>query len=111
MRRAARDAAALAEGLKAVELSPSANYALLRDEPPEALALALALGVSAGPILEWSWRLRHVKLDITGDDLVAAGVEPGPALGRALSETLRAKLDGEVDGRDEELRYALRVAR
>jgi tRNA nucleotidyltransferase (CCA-adding enzyme) len=111
VRRAARDAAALAEGLRAVELSPSAIYALLRDEPPEALALALALGVSPEPILEWSSRLRHVKLDITGDDLVAAGVEPGPALGRALSETLRAKLDGEVDGRDEELRYALRVAR
>jgi hypothetical protein len=32
-------------------------------------------------------------------------------LGRALSETLRAKLDGDVSGRDEELRYALKVAR
>ena len=52
-----------------------------------------------------------VRLDITGDDLIAAGVEPGPALGRALSETLRAKLDGEVEGREDELRYALQVAR
>jgi hypothetical protein len=43
--------------------------------------------------------------------LIAAGVEPGPMLGRALSETLRAKLDGEVDGREDELRYALQVAR
>jgi tRNA nucleotidyltransferase (CCA-adding enzyme) len=110
VRRAARDAAALVEGLRAVELSPSAIYALLRDEPAEGLALALALGVAPEPILEWSTRLRFVRLDITGDDLIAAGVEPGPALGRALSETLRAKLDGEVDGRDEELRYALQVA-
>jgi tRNA nucleotidyltransferase (CCA-adding enzyme) len=110
-RRAARDAAALVEGLRAVELSPSAIYALLRDEPAEALALALALGVGPEPILDWSTRLRFVRLDITGDDLIAAGVEPGPALGRALSETLRAKLDGEIDGREAELRYALQVAR
>jgi len=111
VRRAGRDAAALVEGLRAVELSPSAIYALLRDEPAEALALALAMGVAPEPILEWSSRLSRVRLDITGDDLIAAGVEPGPALGRALSETLRAKLDGEVDGRDDELRYALQVAR
>jgi tRNA nucleotidyltransferase (CCA-adding enzyme) len=111
VRRAARDAAALVEGLRAVELSPSAIYALLRDEPAEALALALALGVGPEPILDWSTRLRFVRLDITGDDLIAAGIEPGPALGRALSETLRAKLDGEIDGREEELRYALQVAR
>lgn len=111
VRRAARDAAALVEGLRAVELSPSAIYALLRDEPAEALALALALGVAPEAILDWASRLRFVRLDITGDDLIAAGIEPGPALGRALSETLRAKLDGEVEGRDEELRYALQVAR
>jgi tRNA nucleotidyltransferase (CCA-adding enzyme) len=110
--RAARDARALAEGLgPGVELSPSGIYALLRDEPPEALALALALGVRPEPVLDWASRLQFVRLDITGDDLIAAGVEPGPALGRALSETLRAKLDGEVEGREDELRYALQVAR
>jgi tRNA nucleotidyltransferase (CCA-adding enzyme) len=109
--RAARDAPALAEGLRAVTLSASAIHALLHDEPPEALALALALGGPPGPIMAWATSLRHVRLDITGDDLVAAGVEPGPALGRALAETLRAKLDGEVSGRDEELKLALELAR
>jgi tRNA nucleotidyltransferase (CCA-adding enzyme) len=109
--RAARDAPALAEGLRAVTLSASAIHALLHDEPPEALALALALGAPPGPIMAWATSLRHVRLDITGDDLVAAGIEPGPALGRALAETLRAKLDGEVSGRDEELKLALELAR
>lgn len=109
--RAARDAPALAEGLRAVELSASARYALLHDEPPEALALALALGAPPEPILDYASRLRFVRLDITGDDLIAAGVEPGPVMGRALAQTLRAKLDGEVAGRDDELRYALQAAR
>jgi hypothetical protein len=38
-------------------------------------------------------------------------VQEGPALGRALEETLRRKLDGLVDGRDDELRTALELAR
>ncbi len=35
---------------------------------------------------------------------------PGPAVGAALEETLRRTLDGDVQGRDEQLELALRVA-
>jgi hypothetical protein len=52
-----------------------------------------------------------VHLEITGKDLLDAGVPESPILGIALAETLKRKLDGELDGRDEELRYALEVAR
>ena len=52
-----------------------------------------------------------MRLEITGKDLVDAGVPESRALGNALEETLRKKLDGELAGRDEELRYALEVAR
>ena len=52
-----------------------------------------------------------MRLEVTGDDLIAAGVPESPAIGRALDETLRRKLDGEVAGRDDELRMALAVAR
>jgi len=86
-------------------------HARLKDEPPEALALALALGAPPAPILRFVGELRHVRLEIGGDDLLAAGVPPSPALGRALEETLRRKLDGELGGRDEELRTALELAR
>jgi tRNA nucleotidyltransferase (CCA-adding enzyme) len=48
---------------------------------------------------------------VTGDDLLAAGIPPSPAVGRALEETLRRKLDGEVSGREEELALALEIAR
>ncbi|MEA2397858.1 MAG: hypothetical protein QOK25_1414 [Thermoleophilaceae bacterium] len=107
---AARQGPGLVPALKA-DPPPSAVHALLRCEPAETLALALALGAPAGPILRFLADLRDVHLEVTGDDLVAAGVPSSPAIGRALDETLRRKLDGEVSGRDDELRMALDIAR
>lgn len=108
--RAARHAPELAEELRR-DLLPSRLRKLLDGEPPEALALALALGAPAGPILDFISRLSGVRLEITGADLLAAGLPESPVLGRALEETLVRKLDGEVAGRDDELRVALSIAR
>jgi hypothetical protein len=52
-----------------------------------------------------------VAIDIRGEDLLAAGVPEGPAIGHGLAAALRMKLDGEISGREEELRAALEVAR
>jgi tRNA nucleotidyltransferase (CCA-adding enzyme) len=93
------------------ELAPSAVHAVLSCEPPEALALALARGAPGDPVLRYLADLRGVRLEITGHDLVAAGVPESPELGRALEETLRRKLDGEVSGREQELELALALAR
>jgi tRNA nucleotidyltransferase (CCA-adding enzyme) len=110
--RAARTAQGLARALAEDACPrPSDLRRLLDAEPAEALALALALGAAAEPISHYLDSLRDVRLDINGDDLVAAGIPPSPALGRALDETLARKLDGEVSGRDEELRLALSLAR
>ena len=108
--RAARAAPGIAAELRGEERA-SRIHALLRDEPPEALALALALGAPPAPILRFVSELRQVRLEISGADLLAAGVPESPAVGRALAETLRRKLDGEVSGRDDELRTALELAR
>ena len=83
---------------------PRSCAALLGREPLEALALAMALGAPSEPILRWVSELAARALEITGADLLAAGVPEGPAVGRALDETLNRKLDGLVSGRDEELR-------
>jgi tRNA nucleotidyltransferase (CCA-adding enzyme) len=109
--RAARVAPRIAATLREREHLPSELRALLETEPPEALALAMALGAPAEQLLRWVEELRGVSLEISGDDLRAAGVPEGPALGRALDETLRRKLDGLVSGRDEELETALLLAR
>jgi tRNA nucleotidyltransferase (CCA-adding enzyme) len=109
--RAARVAPRVCEALREREHTPSELRALLGNEPPEALALALALGAPSEPVLRWATELSAVGLEIRGRDLLAAGVPEGPAVGRALEETLRRKLDGLVAGRDEELRTALELAR
>ena len=58
-------------------------------------------------VSEW----RAVALEIGGEDLIAAGVPQGPAIGRGLGEALRRKLDGEIAGREQELEAALEAAR
>jgi tRNA nucleotidyltransferase (CCA-adding enzyme) len=109
--RAARDGQQLAKVLHSREHSASELAGLLAQEPAEALALALALGAPPEPVLRWAEELRHVTLEISGEDLIAAGVPEGPRLGRALRETLARKLEGVVDGRDQELETALRLAK
>jgi tRNA nucleotidyltransferase (CCA-adding enzyme) len=109
--RAARVAPRLAAELRGREHQPSELRALLGPEPLVSLALALAMQAPSEPILRWVTELASVELEITGDDLLAAGVPEGPALGRALHETLDRKLDGLVSGREEELEAALAVAR
>jgi tRNA nucleotidyltransferase (CCA-adding enzyme) len=56
-------------------------------------------------------RDRFTALTITGSDLLAAGVPPSPAVASALLETRVAKVDGKVRTREEELAFALKMAR
>lgn len=108
--RAAERAPELAREL-AFEHSPAQLHDLLSDEPAEALALALAIGAPPEPVTKYVREIRGARLEITGDDLLAAGVPESPAVGQALRETLRRKLDGEVSGRAAELALALALAR
>jgi tRNA nucleotidyltransferase (CCA-adding enzyme) len=88
--------------------SPAEIQVLAHDHVPEVLAMARTAG--AEWLDEYVHRLRHVELEITGYDLMDAGVPEGPAVGRGLNAALAAKLDGEVSGREEELRVALTAA-
>jgi tRNA nucleotidyltransferase (CCA-adding enzyme) len=70
-------------------------------------AVALAGGENAR---RWIDDLRQVRLEIRGDDLLAAGVPEGPEVGARLQRALDRKLDGEVGGREQELAAALEDA-
>ena len=105
---AAARAPALAEAL-AVAGTPSEIAATVRRAPVELVALAGALG-APGQARRWLDELRHVRLEIDGQDLLDAGVERGPAIGAGLTRALAAKLDGRACGRAAELAEALRPA-
>jgi tRNA nucleotidyltransferase (CCA-adding enzyme) len=113
-RPAAVLAAARGPGPAAHELAaltpsePSVAVAAARGKSAAELALARALG---GDWLDRYLTLwRNVALEISGEDLIAAGVAEGPAVGRGLAAALRAKLDGEAPTRADELRIALAAA-
>jgi tRNA nucleotidyltransferase (CCA-adding enzyme) len=88
--------------------SPAEVHVLAHDHAPEVLAMARAAG--ADWLDDYVARLRHVDLEISGYDLIDAGVPEGPAVGRGLNAALAAKLDGRVRDRDGELRVALEAA-
>jgi len=86
---------------------PSSLWRAWRRTPVEAVALAGARGEGDGA-RRWIEQLRHVRLEIGGDELIAAGLSEGEEIGRRLDRTLAAKLDGEIaPGREAELRFAL----
>jgi tRNA nucleotidyltransferase (CCA-adding enzyme) len=88
--------------------TPSAAVELAHGHDGIDLVVARALGAEwlDRYVSEW----RRVRLEISGADLLEAGVAQGPAIGRGLAAALRAKLDGEVAGAEEERRVALEAA-
>jgi len=103
----------LPERLRGLQ-TPSQLRQALQGATLEAVALAVALcheqglGPAADGALRWLTDVRHVRLAITGDDLLAAGIAPGPDVGRRLELALRRKLDGELaEGAQAELSAAL----
>jgi len=103
------------------EVGCAPRLASLRPESPSegveeasgasGVELAIARVMGARWLDDYLADWRHVGLEITGEDLIAAGVAEGPALGRGLRAALARKLDGEAAGREAELAAALEAAR
>lgn len=100
----------------AVEGPPSALADAWRGMALETLLLAIAAR-GGGPeasrsrallrryLKEW----RHVRLEITGDDLKAEGYRAGPAMGAVLRAVLAARLDGAAADRPAQLALAREI--
>jgi tRNA nucleotidyltransferase (CCA-adding enzyme) len=87
---------------------PGEGVELAERRDPVELILARAMGADWLDQYLTSWR--QIELEIDGDDLIAAGIEQGPAIGRGLRAARHKKLEGEISGREEELATALAAA-
>ncbi len=86
----------LVDELPAAE-RPSQLRAAVAGIPPEGIALAGGVSEPAAePARRWLAELRSVRLAITGDDLLAAGIPEGPEIGCRLEAVLDLCLDGQI---------------
>jgi len=60
-------------------------------------------------LVEYLAELRHRTLQVTGDDIIALGVEEGPDIGKILEKLRRLRVQGEMKGRTAELEAARRL--
>jgi tRNA nucleotidyltransferase (CCA-adding enzyme) len=91
--------------LAAMSTTPSLATELLdRFAPAAVWARAVLDGGETGETgLAYLSSWRHVKPELTGDDLLALGLAPGPELGRTLNRLRAARLDGRVTSRPQEV--------
>lgn len=100
----------LALGVALAERSvPSEIDAVLRDQAPAVQVGAFIAGASA--VSRWWAEWRDLAPLVTGTDLVAAGIAPGPVIGRCLQAVRAAALDGSVHDREGQMALALAEAR
>ena len=94
--------------LRNENLSPSEVVAVLGEFPLPLLEAQRALTGSTNQksrLDQYLGILRHVRPEITGADLLGAGVPQGPEIGIMLDEVLRARMDGRVKTKEEELAF------
>lgn len=94
-------------------LSASAIYDLLNPLPTLALLALLAANPGEAGlrsrVLLYLEKLADMEIAIDGNDLLQLGVPPGPDIGRILKTVHRAKLEGQVLTKEEELALADRL--
>lgn len=94
----------LSDKLIAPETGPADAAELLDRYLPEAVwAGAVRGGEAARVYSSYLERWRKTRPALTGEDLVAAGVAPGPVIGAALRLLRRARLESRVHDRDGEI--------
>jgi tRNA nucleotidyltransferase (CCA-adding enzyme) len=93
---------------KETTLPPSRIYDLLAPLQTESILLLMAKArhdTAKKYISLYLTHLRNVKVTITGNDIKALGISPGPKYKRLLHELQDAKLDGKVRNREEEIDF------
>jgi len=99
----------LVEKLRSPEyLAPSFIYYLLEPLPQELLLLAMAKTeekLVKKRIFFYLSRLKDVRIEVDGQDLKRMGYRPSPKFRQILNEVKKARLDGKVRTKEEEISY------
>jgi len=95
------------------KMRDSRLYFLLQPLPEEALVYLWAVAEKLGRerIERYLDVLSGVRIAVSGDDLTALGMEPGPGYSAILAQALGDRLDGRAVGREAELANLKRLAR
>jgi tRNA nucleotidyltransferase (CCA-adding enzyme) len=128
-REAVHQAIALERGLVltgiALDSPPSAIYDVMHCKPLASLIWASLMAAPATEVegahnlldttavllqalTRYQTRWRLVKPELNGDDLIALGVPEGEAVGQTLRRLTRARLDGQIRTREDEIAYIKR---
>jgi tRNA nucleotidyltransferase/poly(A) polymerase len=91
----------IVERLRAEPLDSAQVVALADPFAPDAPLVALALE-DRQELRDYFERLRNVRIEIGGADLIEMGLAESPQVGEILGEIRRRKLNGELDGRESE---------
>jgi tRNA nucleotidyltransferase (CCA-adding enzyme) len=109
---AARVPAVLRVLESAAPIRDSRLYALLDPLLPETRVYLHAIGSARARarVARYAETLAQVRLEVSGDDLVAMGAAPSPAFSDILADVTARRLDGATVGRDAELAELRRLA-
>jgi tRNA nucleotidyltransferase (CCA-adding enzyme) len=91
------------------DLKPSEIVDILQRIPVPSIKAYIAAGPPLprrGRLIEFLENLQYVKPEINGEDLLAIGIPEGPVMGQLIDLVRRAKLDGQVSSKQEELDLA-----
>ena len=98
----------LQRSLKDAILTPSGIYARFRGISTDALetfGMACGSTVVQERVHLYLTKLRKVKVALDGNQLKELGVAPGPDMGWLLKEILKARLDGVLTSREDEVEF------
>ncbi len=88
------------------DMRPSEMYALLNPLATETLLFMMARtkwDSTVKAISNYFTRLKNVQPELTGQDLIDMGLDPGPVFKDILNTLLAARLNGEVESRADEV--------
>jgi tRNA nucleotidyltransferase (CCA-adding enzyme) len=107
-----KNAAALERRLAKRDLRPSGVYRLLEPLAYEVVVLVYALTAKKRVkerIRDYLLVYHGTRLHVRGEDLALLGSRPGPHFKKILTTLLYAKVDGKLEGKDEELALARKM--